>query len=61
LEKAAECASEDGIIKEHLGDAYLKSNLNDKALDMYEKALKLEPEKVELKKKIEDLRDSEGK
>ena len=59
LEKAVESNAEDAIIKEHLGDAYLKNNLNNKALEMYEKALELEPQKQELQKKIDTLRNSE--
>jgi len=41
------------------GDAYLRTNLRDKALEMYEGALSLEPEKGELKEKIENLRNRE--
>jgi len=58
LEEAEEYAAEDPLIKEHLGDAYLKADFKDKALEMYEKALALEPGKDELKKKIEMLRGS---
>jgi len=56
LEEAEAYASEDPLIKEHLGDAYLKADLKDRALEMYERALVLEPDKDELKKKIETLR-----
>jgi hypothetical protein len=40
-------------------DAYLRTNLRDKALEMYEGALSLEPEKGAPKEKIERLKDSE--
>jgi len=33
------------VIAEHLGDVYAQSNLADKALRMYELALKLDPRK----------------
>ncbi len=59
MEKAVECAPKDAIIREHLGDAYLKTNLRDKALEMYEGALSLEPEKGEIKEKIENLLNRE--
>ncbi|MBW1823796.1 MAG: tetratricopeptide repeat protein [Deltaproteobacteria bacterium] len=55
LEKAVEYAPDDAIIREHLGDAYLKTDFKDRALEMYEGALTLDPEKDELKKKIESL------
>jgi tetratricopeptide (TPR) repeat protein len=56
LEEAESYASEDPLIKEHLGDAYLEADFKDRALEMYEKALSLEPGRDELKKKIEALR-----
>jgi tetratricopeptide (TPR) repeat protein len=60
LEKAVEYAPDDAIIREHLGDAYLKTDLKNRALEMYEGALTLDPEKDELKKKIESLNKNEG-
>ena len=57
LEKAQSLAPDDPVIAEHLGDAYAKSNLSDKALRMYELSLKLDPKKTEVKEKIKKLQD----
>ena len=55
LEKAHRLAPDDPVIAEHLGDVYAQSNLPEKALRMYELALKLDPKKSELKEKIKKL------
>ena len=44
------------MVKEHLGDAYLKKGNKKKALELYERALKLDPKKAELKNRIEGMK-----
>jgi tetratricopeptide (TPR) repeat protein len=64
LEKAIELTPDDPIITEHLGDGYLKINLVDKALELYERALQLKPKEdqlTRLKGKIEEIRARKGK
>ncbi len=56
LEKAAGLL-EDPVIFEHLGDSYFKMHDLVKARENWEKSLKINPEKTEVKKKIEDLKD----
>jgi Flp pilus assembly protein TadD len=57
MEEAQRLAPDDPVIAEHLGDVYAKSNLVDKALRMYELALKLDPKKADLKEKIKKLQN----
>ena len=57
LEKAHQLAPEDPIIAEHLGDAYAKQDETEKALQMYERSLQLDPKKTELQEKIKKLRE----
>lgn len=59
LERAAELTGGDPVISEHLGDLYLLLDERERALRMYEEALRLEPrfdEQPELLKKLEGLR-----
>ena len=56
LERAAKFLPDDPAVLEHLGDAYLKIGQKEKALDMYEKASKLDAKNVKLKEKLERLR-----
>ncbi|MFH0926321.1 MAG: tetratricopeptide repeat protein, partial [bacterium] len=58
LEKAIKLVTKDPIIAEHLGDAYLKNSKKDRALAMYEKALKLDPDKKLLKEKIKMIKEN---
>ncbi|MFH0827599.1 MAG: tetratricopeptide repeat protein [Candidatus Omnitrophota bacterium] len=55
LEKAV-LLLEDPVIFDHLGDAYSKIKDFSTAKDNWEKSLKLEPNQVQVKKKIEDAR-----
>jgi predicted negative regulator of RcsB-dependent stress response len=58
LNKAHELVPDDPTIMEHVGDAYLKLNDKVNALKYYQKALpKKDQEKVELQKKIKQLKD----
>ncbi len=47
--------SEDAVIFEHLAEIYLKEKLTEKAVEMYEKSLKL-LENTELRKKLNELK-----
>jgi len=65
LEKAVDLEPNDSVILEHLGDAYLKANEKVKALEFYNRSL-LERKgdnsnKVELKKKIQELTGKDSK
>jgi len=44
---------EDPVIYEHLGDAYFKIKNVPRAIEYWEKSLKLDPEKKEVKEKLE--------
>jgi tetratricopeptide (TPR) repeat protein len=55
LEKAHRLTPDDPVIAEHLGDVYARSNLPEKAIRMYELAIKLDPKKTELREKIKKL------
>ena len=44
LERAAELTGGDPVISEHLGDAYLLLEDRQRALELYEEALALEPD-----------------
>ncbi len=64
LEKATRLRPDEGVIIEHLGDAYLRGNLKTKALQKYLEAAKLysDPaEKEKLEKKIDELKRALGK
>jgi cytochrome c-type biogenesis protein CcmH/NrfG len=61
LEKAHKLAPEDPVIAEHLGDAYAKQNLTAKAIQMYERALQLDPKKTEVQEKIKKLKQEKKK
>ncbi|MBW1679446.1 MAG: hypothetical protein JRJ08_04790, partial [Deltaproteobacteria bacterium] len=47
---------DDPLITEHLGDVYLEAGMVDKARIQYERAFKIDPERKELKEKIERLK-----
>jgi tetratricopeptide (TPR) repeat protein len=55
LEAAAALLSEDPLVLGHLGDLYRDLGLDDRALATYRKALKLNPDDLEIRKKIEAL------
>ena len=60
LESAHKINSEEGIIAEHLGDAYHKDNSPEKALEMYRKAYEVEKgdkEKDKIQSKIKAITD----
>ncbi len=55
LERAYKALPNDPIVAEHLADAYLKSSLRKKAIALYKKAFKLDPENVKVGNKIQKL------
>jgi tetratricopeptide (TPR) repeat protein len=60
LEKASQLTPEDSTITEHLADSHAKLNRLDKALELYERALTLDPKPDQagrLKNKIEELKN----
>jgi tetratricopeptide (TPR) repeat protein len=63
LERATELTGGDPVISEHLGDVYLLMEESERALEMYEEALRLEPRSVEqpdLQEKVDRLRRDLG-
>jgi tetratricopeptide (TPR) repeat protein len=52
LERAA-AVVKDAVIYDHLGDAYDKAGLRDKALEMWKKGVELDPKNEKIKAKIE--------
>ncbi len=56
LKKAVTLAPDDALITEHLGDVYLEAGKEDKAKIQYERALHIDPEREELKGKLEGLK-----
>jgi tetratricopeptide (TPR) repeat protein len=63
LQRAAELTGGDPVISEHLGDAYLLLEDKERALSMYEEALRLAPrfnEQPKLREKYERLREELG-
>ena len=64
IERAAvilkKAGHEDATVFEHLGDIYLKKNLNDKAGEMYEKSLK-QSENIAVRRKLDELKKSGSK
>jgi tetratricopeptide (TPR) repeat protein len=60
LEKANRLTPDDSTITEHLADSYLKLTQIEKAMELYERALKLDPksdQKERLEKKIKELKE----
>ena len=55
LKRALELMPEDPNILEHLGDFYLKTGQAGEALDFYRRAIKISPDSLILKKKIDEL------
>ncbi len=55
LKRASELV-EDAVIIEHLGDVYLKLKDVDKAIEMYEKVLRLEPKNKNVRQKLLNLK-----
>jgi len=56
LKKAAAIVVDDPVILEHLGDAYLKLNDREKALESYNRALKFKKEeRIILINKIKEI------
>jgi Flp pilus assembly protein TadD len=55
LKKAAELTPDDPVIAEHLGDAYKETGSVEKAREQYERALQIDPERTEVKEKLESL------
>ena len=53
VRKAIEFGSLSPVIHEHLGDIYFKLSQKDKALEYWEKALKLDSSNTQLKEKIQ--------
>ena len=50
---------EDAVICEHLGDIYSKKYQTNKAKDMYEKSIKLDPRNEDVKKKLKALENTQ--
>jgi predicted TPR repeat methyltransferase len=58
LKRAVELVPEDPVIMEHLGDAYLKTNDKKKALQAYERSLKLgHKDRAAIEEKIRQLKE----
>jgi len=55
LKRASELV-EDAVIFEHLGDVYLKLNEYEKAIEMYNKVLNLDPKNKSVKHKLSNLK-----
>jgi tetratricopeptide (TPR) repeat protein len=55
LKEATDALPADATIAEHLGDAYVKAGMIREAIEIYTKALKLNPGNTDLSKKIEAL------
>ncbi len=57
IEEASRELVEDAVVFEHLGDILLALKNTERAREAFEKALQLEPENTELRKKLESLAD----
>lgn len=56
LEKAVSLSKEENsVLLDHLGDVYLQLNLNSKAKKVWKKALKIEPENIQIAEKIKKI------
>jgi Flp pilus assembly protein TadD len=61
LEKANQLTPDDPTVTEHLGDGYQKLNRKDKARELYEKALALEPKGDQLERLKNKLKELQNK
>jgi predicted negative regulator of RcsB-dependent stress response len=55
-------AKEDPVLYEHLGDAYLKNNLANEAIEAWEKSLEVDPNAPtapQVRNKIRDTRENQ--
>ena len=55
-------AKEDPVLYEHLGDAYLKNNLSNEAIEAWEKSLQVDPNAPtapQVRNKIRDARENQ--
>jgi len=60
LEKANQLTPDDPIITEHLAEGYLKLNRYEKALELFDRALKLElksDQKERIQKRLKELKE----
>lgn len=55
LKQALELLPDDVNIIEHMGDVYVKLNKTKEAEEMYNRALKIDPQNSLVQKKLEDL------
>ena len=55
LKEASDALPNDATIAEHLGDAYTKAGRNSEAIEIYRRALKLNPGNNDLQKKVDGL------
>ncbi|MDY0083216.1 MAG: tetratricopeptide repeat protein, partial [Ignavibacteriaceae bacterium] len=53
LEKAIETGGESAVMLDHLGDIEFKLDNQKKAIELWEKAIKLDPAKTEIQNKID--------
>lgn len=60
LEQAVELAEEDATVTGHLADAYCANRAYKKALPLYKKLQKMEPERTDLAEKIKRCRQESG-
>ncbi|MBI5327528.1 MAG: tetratricopeptide repeat protein, partial [Deltaproteobacteria bacterium] len=56
LERAIKYMPNDSVVFEHLGDVYLKKGLKGKAVEFYEKAVRLDAKNEKLKGKLDELK-----
>ena len=58
MEKAVEyIEGDDSVIRDHLGDVYLKFGKREKAREQWERSLALDPSNETITKKIESLKE----
>ncbi|KAB2848568.1 MAG: tetratricopeptide repeat protein, partial [Ignavibacterium sp.] len=53
LEKAIETGGESAVMLDHLGDAEFKLDNSSKAIELWKKAIKMDPTKTEIQNKID--------
>ncbi|PJC73170.1 MAG: hypothetical protein CO012_10025, partial [Syntrophobacterales bacterium CG_4_8_14_3_um_filter_49_14] len=61
LKEASDTLPDDVAIAEHLGDAYARAGRTGEALEVYKRALKLNPASQVLQKKIDELLEKQNK